>query len=377
MDVTQYQGLFYLSTALGVFVSMMLGLRLLAQRGTPRDILEEEDLWVDREPLEVIERIEECANVVTLRLKRRGGKRIPKFKAGQFLSLQIGDDEKLTRSYSISSSTANRQNVQISVKRLSDGRGSTWVHHLKVGDEVQVYPPSGHFTDDSLTDHPRVYIAGGIGITPLLSMIHSNIDTGNCVPMTLFYGMRSRQDLAFHSMLEAYAQRHSYFKYHPFLSHENGEWPYQKGFLTFAEVVKKKSVCERTHYFLCGPAAMTDTLIEQLSLADIPEERIHSEKFVSPQTLDRTKIPSRSAKVLIDDVAYSYSGQETLLEFLESQGERIPYACRTGVCGSCKCRVQGKTEMLTDAGLTRQDKVQGYVLTCVAFPADAEVRLKR
>lgn len=377
MDVTQYQGLFYLSMGLGVFVSMMLGLRLLAQRGSSIDVFEEDDLWLDVEPLEVIERIEECTNVVTLRLRRRGDKRIPKFKAGQFLSLQIGDDEKVTRSYSISSSTANRQNVQLSVKRLNDGRGSTWVHHLKVGDEVKAYSPSGHFTDESLSDQPRVYIGGGIGITPLLSMIHSNIDAGNGVPMTLFYGMRTRQDLAFHSILEAYAQRHSYFKYHPFLSHEMGEWPYQKGFLTFEEVVKKTSLDQRTHYFLCGPAAMTDALIEQMSLADIPEEQIHIEKFVSPQTLDRTKIPSRSAKVVIDDVAYSYSGQETLLEFLEGKGERIPYACRTGVCGSCKCRVQGKTEMLTDAGLTRHDKAQGYVLTCVAFPADAEVRLKR
>lgn len=376
MDSLQYEGLFYLSSGLGIFVSMTLGLRLLSQAGNSKN-REQDDAWHAREALEIIERIEECTNVVTLRFKRANGKPMPTFKAGQFLSVQIGADEKLTRSYSISSSTANLQNIQISVKLLSGGKGSSWVHQLKVGDKILAYPPSGHFSDSAIEDQPRVYIGGGIGITPLISMIQSNLDSGRQVPMTLFYGMRTRQDLAFHSLLQSFAHRHSQFKYYPFLSHEDGDWAYEKGFLTIEEVRKKSAISDHAHYFLCGPSVMTEPLMDQLSLAGVSDDRIHNEKFASAEALDRTKIQSRTARVTFQGTTYEYSGQQTLLEFFEEKGVQIPYACRTGVCGSCKCLAEGKTEALTDAGLTRKEKASGYILTCVSFPSDKEVHLKR
>lgn len=370
MGAMQYQGLFFLTLGVLIFTLLLFGLRALAsskeegQGGETKDPSE----WRQKEELEIIEIISETHDIKTFRLKRASGQSFPEYSPGQFLSFQIGDDPKLMRSYSVSASPTNRSLLQVSIKRLSDGKGSSWFHERKVGDRIWVYPPSGHFTDVKLKDEPRVYIAGGVGITPILSMVLANLERAVACDMTLFYGMRSTQDMAFHEFLQYLSQRHHNLKYVPVLSSDEESWKGERGYITYDLIQRQAPHLERAHYFFCGPAVMTDKIVDQLLNNQVSEEQIHTEKFASPVEFDPEKIPHREAKITFRGQVYQYKGKQTLLEFLESQGVDIPYACRTGVCGSCKCEVRGQVDAITDDGLSAAEKRRGLVLPCVAFP---------
>jgi ferredoxin-NADP reductase len=325
------------------------------------------------ETLEVVERRMEAADIVNLRLRRQNGKPIPVFKAGQFLTVQIGDDKKTTRSYSISSSAANRRTLQIAVKQIKGGVGSTYIHQLQVGSLLKAYGPSGHFVDPSEGVHARVYVAGGIGITPLYSMLQSHVDTGHRVPIYLFYGARTKKDLAFHEELTLLQMKNDNFHYIPVLSEE--KWEAEVGFVGMSLLQKFCNELASAHVYMCGPSAMMDALTKALGEAGLSSEQIHSERFVSPVDLDKSKIPHRRAQLTLNNQVYQYDGKETLLDFFEGKGVAVSYSCRVGVCGTCKCSVTGKVTMLADSGLTVEDRRQGLVLSCVAFPeGDGEVR---
>lgn len=377
MEGLPYQGLFYLSTGVGAFISLLLGFRVVADGSASQPRAADQDGWLDKELLEVTERVEECDNVVTLRLRRTNGQVVPRFRAGQFLSVQIGNNERATRSYSICSSALIQHNLQISVKRIANGLGSTWMHGLREGDKIWAYPPSGHFVDDQLENETRIYVAGGIGITPIISMVQSNIDAGRRCEMFVFYGMRTERDLAFHATLENLARRHPRVHYFPLLSEDRSAWNYDRGFITFDYIQKKAQPAPSARYFICGPTVMTEPLMDRLLEAGVPEEQIFNERFVSPQSLELAGITPRQARVVWEGRTLQYNGKQPLLDFFEAEGVQLPFACRSGVCGSCKCRIEGKTKILSDAGLTRAERKAGYVLTCVAFPDDVELKILR
>lgn len=378
MDALPYQGLFYLSAGLGIFLSLLFGLRILGLRQERQLAKARLNSWSGKEPLEIVEHIEECAEIVTLRLKRKNARPFPTFLPGQFLSLQIGASEKQVRSYSICSSAVTLDTVEIAIKLLANGVGSTWMHGLKVGDQVWAYPPSGQFTEAEVGEAQRVFVAGGIGITPILAMILTNVDLARRVEMVLFYGMRTRQDLAFHEVLKSLAKRHLNFKYFPVLSHDaTAPGEFDQGFLSYEYMVSKVELQSDAHFFVCGPSVMADVLLDQLKKNGVAGERVHSERFASPVVFDSSQVPRRRAEIFIDNHKYNYDGQQTVLEFLETQGLELPFACRVGVCGSCRCITQDPVTLITDAGLSSADKQNHYFLTCVAFPAGETLRISR
>lgn len=374
MGVNEYKALLFLVSGLSFFTVMLLVLRLLSQR--KELTLEEQDHeeWHGREALNLVDVIEETHNIRSFYFQRKNVKNFPHFHCGQFISFQIGQDPKVTRSYSISSLEQNRQTLQVSVKLLDGGVGSSWFHHLKIGDEVLAFPPSGHFYDHGKGSDHRILIAGGIGITPLLSIIQTNLAKVCSFKMTLFYGARTKEDLAFHDILTVLSKRHKNFEYYPILSNEKS-WAGDSGFLTI-DFIKKYLKDLNGMYFLCGPDVMSDPIIDALEEAGIDDDKIFNEKFVSPTTLSDADLPKRELTVRYLGQEYSYQGNNNILSFLEEQGESLAYSCRSGVCGSCKCKIKGPYQMLTDAGLTRSEKKAGYALACVAYPeADVEIDL--
>lgn len=373
MDPVQYQGLFYLSLGTGSFFCLFLGLRILSDNLSKMDQTSapsEGDEWHSKESLEIVRIINETHDIKSFRFRRPDGKGFPKFAPGQFLSFQIGDDPKLLRSYSISSTPLNHQIMQVSIKLLKDGKGSSWFHSLHAGDKVIAHPPSGLFTDIDVENHPRVYVAGGIGITPILSMIQANLDAENQDAMTLFYGMRSTNDMAFHDLITALANRHEQLTYIPILSAQDDAWSGDVGYIDLQYIESKAKLNDQTKFYMCGPAVMTDNLIDDLANKGYPVSNIHNEKFASPQEFDRTKIPERNLEIEFEGQKLTYRGKDTILEFLEANNIHQPFACRVGVCGSCKCKVEGSVEAITDAGLTEEEKRNGMVLSCVAFPSE-------
>jgi ferredoxin-NADP reductase len=367
-----YQGLFVLTlgvlafTLVTFFFRLVGGRRAVATAGAKPD----GNAWRAKEDLRIVEIITESRDIKSFTFARANGKDFPPFLAGQFLSLQIGDDPKTLRSYSIASSAHNPKTITVGIKQLKDGVGSGWFHGRKVGDTVKSFPPSGHFTDSGLKDEPRVFVAGGIGITPFLSMIRTALESGAPHPITLFYGMRSTADLAFHGYLALMAERHPRFRYHPILSDKDAGWSGATGFVTSQLIHTHLADSKTAHFFFCGPAVMTDKLMADLLKSGVGEERLHSEMFASPTLFDPETIPHREAVITYLGKSYNYRGKQTILEFLEASGVELPFACRVGVCGSCKCFVKGNVHVITDAGLTLAEKQKGVKLPCVAFPLE-------
>ena len=368
-----YQGLFFLVSGVSSFLILFLTLRSIGQSRSEGSgsAKSNENEWHDKEQLKIVEIINETADIKSFRLQRMGRKKFDISKPGQFLSFQIGEDTKQLRSYSISASCENQRTLQVSIKSLKDGVGSGWFHSRVAGDLVWAYPPSGLFTDDDLEDGiPRVYIAGGIGITPHLSMITTAMDRSNQSPKYLFYGARTGKDFAFHTMLTELAQRYENFHYFPITSDDEG-WSGDKGFLTIDFIRSKIKIEPRTHFYFCGPPPMTDKIMEALIENGHPEDQLHGEKFASPVSFDPANIPHREFNVTFNSETYKYSGKESILEFMERNDIAIPFACRVGVCGTCKCKLSGGTvDAFTDSGLNSKEKRDNYILTCVARPTE-------
>lgn len=380
LDAHQYLGLLFLTLGCAGFVILLLTLRLLAGRSGGRRALDEQGRgsWLSREPLSVIATYDETPDIKWFKLRRESGLAFPNFKAGQFLTFQIGDDPKAQRSYSILSSAANRWTVEVGIKRLPSGKGSNWFHERKAGDRVLAMAPSGQFTDLDLDPKvKRIYLAGGIGITPLLSMIHSNIDSGTLCPMHLIYGARTEKDLAFHVRIKELARRFPRLEYTPVISHDEN-YAGDRGFINEGYLRRKELIDESAHFFICGPSVMSDKLVNDLLASGVDETRIHLEAFSSPIDFEKLEIPERTAKITVNGRQLAYSGKKTLLEFLENQNVEIASACRSGVCGACKCEPSGKVQSLANDGLTLSERRKGMALACVSFPLeDLEIKIAK
>ncbi|MFT6633597.1 MAG: ferredoxin-NADP reductase [Bacteriovoracaceae bacterium] len=366
-----YQGLFYLSSGIGIYFILLLSLRIISDSKESRvDSTDDHDNWHNKEELTIVDIIDESRDVKTFRFKRLNEAIFPIFAPGQFLSFQIKEDSKTLRSYSISGSCENTSTLQVSIKLLKDGVGSGWFHSLKIGDTVWAYPPGGLFTDQELENTtPRIYVGGGIGITPLISMVKTAIDRSTKSPMVLFYGMNSVKDLVFHKELLNLSNSYSHFRYFPILSPGAEDWDGETGYISYDYIQSKITIDTAANFYFCGPPIMTDGITEALISNGHEEEKIHGEKFASPAAFDLDKIPKRSVKVEVASSSLAYDGKESLLEFLEDQNIAIPFACRSGVCGECKCKlIEGEVDSFTDSGLTSQEKKSGHILTCVSRP---------
>lgn len=210
----EFEGLFYLVSGISSYVILACFLRVLSSKEDSKQkntLSEIENSWSSLEELEILDILEETGDIKTFRFKRKNGGKIKEVKPGQFLSFQIRDNEKTLRSYSISSSCENYNIIQVSIKKIENGVGSNWFHSLKVGDFVLAHPPSGLFTDNELQEEVRIFIAGGIGITPFVSMVETAFDRGQKHLIYLFYSVRSKKDLAFHDVLTSLEKRFQNF----------------------------------------------------------------------------------------------------------------------------------------------------------------------
>ena len=330
-----------------------------------------EEKWQGLESLEIIDIFEENDEIKTLRLKRLQGK-IPHYKPGQFVSFEIPVGGKVFRSYSLSGSAENRNFVQISIKKIASGVGSSWFHDLRVGDRVRAYRPKGLFTDAELgSEMPRLFLAGGIGITPLLSMVLTAIDRGQKHTMTLIYGAKTQVDLVFHHQLLELSKRHKNFTYIPILSNESPDvWSGLRGLIN-ADLIKPHLFGkQQPHIYFCGPAPMKKSVVEILNECNISEKYFHKEEFVSPVPFSIEQVIPQKLVISLNGKAFDYQGKTNLLEFFESQGIELSFACRSGVCGACKVKcVEGRVRSATNSGLDESEQ-ETHILTCVSWPLE-------
>jgi ring-1,2-phenylacetyl-CoA epoxidase subunit PaaE len=381
MTPDMYQGLFHLSSGALIFTLVLLIFRSLGERssGASNNINVSEDSWLHMEELIISDIIEETHDIKTFRLKR-SNKNFPEFKPGQFLSFVIGAlEDKVARSYSLSCGDQNRSTISVSIKLLKEGVGSGWFHSRSIGDKVLAYPPSGHFSNKLDESKEQIFICGGIGVTPFVSMLESEIAKASNKNFSLFYGVRSTKDMAFHDQLELWSKRYKNFSYYPVLSSSSEEeWKGDKGYVSIDFIKNKigEDLKSKSYYF-CGPPVMTDAIMDALEASGVEDEKMFSEKFASPVSFDLSLVEGRAASIEYLGQHLVYDGKDTLLEFLEKNELPAKFACRVGVCGACKMKCgSGEVEQFTDTGLTRLDKKQGYILSCVSRPkADTKLKL--
>ena len=310
-----------------------------------------------------------------------------RFQPGQYLTLRhVEAGQDLRRSYSICA--APGEPLRVGVRRVDGGAFSGWLHRaLKAGDSLEVMEPQGRFGATLARATPPRHvlcIAGGSGITPILSIVKTLLADAQGGRVTLLYGNRNAASTMFKEELEDLKNRHlTRLALHPVFSREQVDSPLNSGRLdrdkvaAFLRLVGVPTVDE---VFVCGPHAFNDEAEAALREAGIAPERIHIERFgVPPSEPDPASHVARegdaaTARItvvrdgLTREVAFQ-PGDETVLAAAARAGLDVPFSCKSGVCATCRAKVlEGQVRMDRNFALEKADLDAGFVLTCQAHP---------
>lgn len=306
---------------------------------------------------------------------------------------------EIRRSYSICSSPLEKE-LRIAVKKVAGGIFSTFANEqLQAGNALEVLPPSGKFYTELQPQNRKRYLAfaAGSGITPVLSLIKTTLATEPGSHFTLVYGNRHRPSIIFREEFEALKNHYlNQLSLHHILSREEMDIPLYQGRIDTekceALTTRLIDLSTMDEIFLCGPREMIFSLKDWLEIKGIDKKNIHFELFhplesgssVSPaqQKIERT-IPEdagdRISQVTIrlDGINHSfrlaYEG-ESVLEAGVFQGVDLPFACKGGVCCTCRARlVEGQVEMDLNYALEADELAAGFILTCQSHPRSEKV----
>jgi ferredoxin-NADP reductase len=294
-------------------------------------------------------------------------------KPGQFLTFQWTiDGQRVTRSYTISSSPVRENYVEITPKRMENGCVSVFLNErAKPGLAVEASGPYGRFYFDETLHKSIVLIAAGSGITPMISMLCYIDDLELATPVTLLYCVRTGADIIFENELVRLSRSLPNFKYEVCLSRPDPAWKGRSGRLTEEFVSEKVTDLNAPTFFLCGPKGFMDNARQILSTLGVNQDRILQESFgESKPTTQSRSLKTRPVETVVfihSQKVCQVSAGSTLLDLAERNEVQIPYGCRQGLCGTCATRVlSGTVQMDVEAGLTAEQKNAGFVLPCVS-----------
>lgn len=321
--------------------------------------------------------IAECADIKTFRLARPEGF---DFTPGQFLTVRLrADGKEVVRCYSISSAPAARGYLEISVRR--QGQVSNALHAMaRPGSLLSVRAPAGAFVYPGADDRPLALFGGGIGITPLMSMLRHALLTEPTRPVTLLYSAKELAEFAFRDELLMLARRHDQLQIGFAATRGVAPPDVYAGRIDDRLIATMVPDVRHAVSMICGPQGMIDGLTATLRAMGVPADQVRSERFeaavaasagraatgadaAAPVTGEAFQIRERrSAR------AVPASRGQTLLDAADAHGLEIPSLCRAGVCGTCRTRVV-EGDVACDGGiLDADDRAAGYVLACVASP---------
>ena len=324
-------------------------------------------------PVRIDRVVRETDEAVSVFVSEHDGSPID-FVPGQFLSVDVTvDGQRLRRAYSLANASGTP--TYVTIKKMPGGRVSGWLNdNAKAGDMLQVLGPSGAFTTQTLpkdVDH-LVMIAGGSGITPIISIAESTLQTEPNRKVTLIYGNRSRPAIIFYERLQkltgAYPERFAVDHVVETLL----DAPTLQARLDALVASERNDVA----YYVCGPTPMMDAARRVFADMGIDAGRVFEERFSQPEARGVAKGSAKKemVTVMIDGQQHQIgvAPGQTVLQAAGSAGVALPFSCAMGGCGACKLhRVKGDYVMDEPNCLTDAEKQQGYVLTCVGKPLSA------
>jgi ring-1,2-phenylacetyl-CoA epoxidase subunit PaaE len=317
------------------------------------------------------------------------------FKQGQTLTFRkTFDGEEQRRNYSICSSPLENK-LQVAVKKVEGGIFSTWANEeLKAGDVLDVMPATGKFYTELNPSQRKNYVSftAGSGITPILSIIKTTLVTETQSTFTLVYGNRTKNSIIFKEDLEALKDKFiDRFRIYHVLSREKSDAEISHGRIDVKKLDlffnKLIDVNRCDEFFLCGPEEMIFCIKDYLTKKGVPPNHIHFELFTvpgqKPQTLNlkpQTGIdagPKAKVSVKLDGIMFDFDlgyGGESILDAALKQGADLPYACKGGVCTTCKAKLtSGEVSMDVNWGLEQDEVNEGFILTCQSHPKTEKV----
>ncbi|RCW94104.1 2Fe-2S iron-sulfur cluster-binding protein [Winogradskyella arenosi] len=317
-----------------------------------------------------------------------------KFRQGQHLTLKADlNGQDVRRSYSLCSSPYE-QEWKVAVKAIPEGKFSTYINEsLTAGDELEVMSPSGTFGVECNPNKAKNYLffAAGSGITPVLSMLKAHLQAEPNATCKLFYVNKTAKSIIFKEELEQL--RNTFFgrlEIYYFLTKErrdielfNGRFDDDK-----MQVLTKTfiDIPDTSEVFLCGPEKMVNYVSEYLINAGLPKELVHFELFITGLSEEDIKRAERLSQqnvegtevVIVDggkEFAFTMTtAYDNILDAALGAGADLPFACKGGVCSTCKCEVkEGSVEMKINYALDDKEVSQNLVLSCQAVPTSDKV----
>jgi len=347
--------------------------------------------WKGERELSISAIVDESEHVRSFYLTDRGGAALPTFESGQYLTCHFptAEGEKpLVRCYSLSDRpreecyrlTVKRQDPPAEAPELPPGRASHQLHQMEVGDKLCVAAPRGAFFLDPRRDNPVVLVAGGIGVTPLVSMLASLDQAGDRREVYFVYGVRNSREHPFREELEELTARNPrgklFIAYSQPLDSDREQVDYHLAGRITVDFLQQIVPPGRYDYYLCGPGGMMRSLVEGLVDQGVPEDGIRYEAF-GPASLKRrspseagapsTVEPRPKVRFQVAEQEVAWDDQyESLLELIEQAGVAIDSGCRAGSCGMCATRVLEGDYVTTKSPSFSPE--EGHCLACISVP---------
>lgn len=317
-------------------------------------------------PVRVAELRRETADAITLVLEPEDGV-IPAFRAGQYFThcFEI-DGQVQRRAYSLS--VPEGGGLACTIKLIPDGWVSSHIHEaLQVGSRYRLIGPTGDFVLDEADAGPLRFLAGGSGITPVISLVETALARNPRRDIRLVYASRSEADIIFAERLRELAQRHLSLDVVHVLSQPGADWQGQGGRLDAVRIGALLGRDPAASFYLCGPAGLMDTAETALRAAGVDAARIRHERFLAaPKTQSRSTEPQ--------EILFKQSGRvvtqrpgESILEAGLREGLPLQFSCMVGGCAHCKIQVlEGEVALNEPNCLSPEERAAGYTLACSA-----------
>lgn len=319
------------------------------------------------ERLRCIKRVDETSDASTFEFEHLDQRPFD-FQAGQFLTFEVNYYNKLLyRAYSICSSPAKPNSVTVAIKRVPGGKISNYlIDNLQAGHALPAMAPAGKFTrEENNTTQDLLLMSAGSGITPCLAIAQDILDTEQDINIHFIHSARRSDDVIMANLLNELAQKHDNFRLTLVLE-KSDDPAHRHGRIDstmFAELLPNS---KQQTIFICGPSLYMKSVEEIVAATEFDMDYFHKESFVAEAKTGETPFSDINHEISVPAIEKTFmaNDQQTLLDALHGAGIKVPYSCKSGICGACKCKVSGEVATTSQETLTAQQIEQGYVLSC-------------